>query len=480
LSDLAVAVIGGGITGLAAAWQLACTAPPGTRVVLLEADDRLGGKLRTGEIGGRPVELGPDAFLVRRHEAFALCEELGLGPEMVAPASSRAFVWARGRLRALPAGMALGVPTRLGPLARSGICSGTGLGRAALDLLAPAPRHKAVHSGDEPDAAQLDDETVGSVVRRHLGNQVHDRLADPLIGGIHAGAIDTMSAAAVFPELLRADRRAGSLMRGLRPPKLTTQSPVFMTVRGGLESLAQHLRAALEERGVEIRLGTAVKDLQPQMGRTQARCWSLSTEAGDVEADGVLLAIPAVPAALLLRRLDSTLADLLDGIPYSSVTLVTLRFAAEAVASPLDGTGFLVPVAEGRLITACTFLSSKWAHIAHTDDVLLRASIGRYGDDRQAKMSEEEVVRGALRDLRRMLDLRDDPIESVVTRWPGAFPQYLVGHLRRVRSIEERVDRLGGLAVAGAALHGVGIPACVGSGRSAAELLLGTLVAERR
>jgi oxygen-dependent protoporphyrinogen oxidase len=411
----------------------------------------------------------------------------------------------------------------MGPLARSGICSPAGLGRTALDLLLPSVlRHRRQAgdartwlAGEKEDSADVleghaaddasetldayDDESVGSVVRRRLGSEVHDRLVDPLVGGIHAGPVDTMSAAAVFPALLRADRQQGSLMRALRamsPPSSSpvqravsagagatgpssTESPaplpVFMTIRGGLERLVERLAVALEERGVEIRLGTRAERLDRLAGSSEPPRWSIATAAGNVEVDGVVVAVPAEAAAGLLRQLDPSLARPLGGIPYASVTLLTLRFSRHVVASPLDGTGFLVPTRAGRLLTACTWLSSKWPELGRSDDVLLRASMGRYGNDPSAEMSDEEVVARALGELHQMLDLRGDPVETIVTRWPGAFPQYLVGHLQRVRAVEERAARHRGLALAGAALHGVGIPACIGSGRRAANDLLGGL-----
>jgi oxygen-dependent protoporphyrinogen oxidase len=369
---------------------------------------------------------------------------------------------------------------------------------------------RASHGAPETREA-FDDESVGSVVRRRLGSEVHDRLADPLIGGIHAGSVDTLSAAAVLPALLRADRQPGSLMRALRatsprpsprpssarragstgvqearpsgtegsPP--LEQAPVFMTIRGGLQRLVDRLAEALEERGVEIRLGTRAERLdRPDRPARLAEPsepsrWSIATARGNVEADGVVVAVPAGAASGLLREYDPSLAGLLDGIPYASVTLVTVRFSRSAVNSSLEGTGFLVPTARGRFLTACTWLSSKWPELDRPDDVLMRASMGRYGDDRSAEMSDDEVVGQTLKELRQMLDLRGEPLETVVTRWPWAFPQYLVGHLERARAAEDAAARHRGLALAGAAFHGVGIPACIASGRGAAKDLLGGL-----
>ncbi len=472
-----VCVVGGGITGLAAAWELATAERSRARVVLLESDSRLGGKLRTTDFGGRPVDLGPDAFLARREEALNLCRELGLGPDLVAPGANRSYVWVRGRLRRLPSGLALGVPTRFVPLARSGICSPRGLTRAALDLSIPfSSRRRSGSPGEEHHQEGLDalvDQSVGSVVRRRLGNEINDRLADPLIGGIHAGGVDTTSAAAVFPQLLEAETRPGSLMRALRAAP--RDGPVFMTLRGGMGRLTERLRAALVERGVDIRQGAAAESLDIDSSSTSWRRWSIGIPGGRVACDGVVVCIPAPDASRFVRRVDGVLAEMLGSIRYASVTLVTIRMPRSAFTRALEGTGFLVPVAEGRLLTACTWLSSKWPELEREEDVLLRASMGRYGDARADELTDDEVVSRALEELGEMLGFVAKPLEALVTRWPGSFPQYFVGHRRRVQQIEAAAASHRGLVLAGAALHGIGIPACVGSGRGAAVRLLGEL-----
>jgi len=478
-----VAVVGGGIAGLSAAWALSSVAPE-VRVVVLEAEERLGGKLRTATVGGRDVDLGPDAFLARRPEAVELCRELGLGDELVAPGSRTAYVWARGQLRPLPGGLALGVPTRLGPLARSGIVSPRGTARAALDLLA-RPRRRAGDRGGP-------DRPVAEITRRHLGLEVTARLVDPLIGGIHAGDTRRMSTAAVFPALLDADSTGGSLMRALRsaapasapavPGHVPTGdggAPVFHSVRGGLSRLVEELARALGTRRVEVRLQTPVEHLELRPADAEASrrgdCgtrWALHTPQGAVEADAVVIATPAGPAAHLLGAVDHSVASMVAAIDYADVTLVTLQVPEHGVGRPLEGTGFLVPAGGGHLVTACTWLSSKWPELRRPGDVLLRASTGRSGDDRPASLSDDEIVRRVLDELGPMMALHGAPTQAVVTRWVGAFPQYAVGHVERVAAIEEAMARLPGAALAGAAYRGVGIPACIASGRRAADAVL--------
>ncbi len=479
-----IAVVGGGITGLAAAWEI-IRRNPEAQVHVLEADDHLGGKIRTGVLGGRPMDLGPDAFVARRPEARALCAELGLDGALVAPGRRGASVWARGRLRPLPAGLALGIPTRIGPLAASGICSPSGLGRAAADLLRWVPRRGS--GGPErlerPGRPDQPDRSVGDIVGR-LGPEVVERLADPLIGGIHAGSVHDLSAAAVFPPLLKAAEAGGSLMRALRSEAPAASGggstpspdePVFLGLVGGMEGLVTTLAAELADRGVQLRLGTAVESIT-SAGTAGAGRFTLTlgggAGSGTLEADGVVVAVPGPAAAAILTPLEGGLAQLLSPISYASVALVTLRMTTHDVDVPTEGTGFLVPRGEKRFITACTWMTAKWPHLAADGEHVLRASTGRYGNDRSNDLDDQEVVARTLDDLRLTMGLRGEPLEAAVTRWPSSFPQYMVGHLGRVADIEAAASRGGALAVAGAALHGVGIPACIGSGRRAAATVL--------
>lgn len=463
-----VVVVGGGIAGLAAAWELSGTAP-GLRVVVLEAEGEVGGKLRSAEIGGRTVDVAADAFLARRPEAVDLCREIGLAEELVAPGTSGAAVWTRGRLRRLPDGLALGVPTRMGPLARSGILSPRGLARCALDLLGPLD---PVTGGPRAEGGVDGDRAVADVTARRLGREVTERLVDPLIGGIHAGDTRRMSAAAVFPPLLRAGDGRGSLMRGLRGLAPGTGAPdgapVFLTPRRGMASLVTRLSEALDGRAVEVRTGVVVR----RIGR--AARWEIDTDGGHVEADAVVLATPAPVTARLLAPVDADAAGVLAAIETADVAVVTMRFADDAVSQPLEGTGFLVPRIEGTVVTACTWLTSKWPHLRRPGDVLVRASAGRAGDERAAGLADDELATVVGAELASMTGLRGAQ-ETVVTRWPGAFPQYAPGHPGRVAAVEAALSEVPGLALAGAALHGVGIPACIGSGRRAGRAALASL-----
>jgi oxygen-dependent protoporphyrinogen oxidase len=385
-------------------------------------------------------------------------------------------------VRPLPAGLALGIPTRFWPAARSGILGLRGQLGLARDKLLPRPDVRG----------PIGDRSIGPLVARKLGQRVADRLVDPLIGGIHAGSVDDMSAAAIYPPLLAAAQKRGSLMRALRaevPAPSDDAPPLFWALNGGMASMVEQLRAALTARGVEIRCGVTVQSLE-RLARAEGRPaqWSVlwrgqesagCTDAGSSEADAVVLAVPAPVAADLLKPHDDEAAGLLGNIAYASVTLVTLRVPADALASPLAGTGFLVPRRsapprdhDAWAVTAATYLSEKWPHLAAEGEVLLRASVGRYGDDRADSWTDGEVVARVWSELGLLMGVSGDhPLESMVARWPQAFPQYRVHHLMRTAGIEAAVARIGGIAVAGSAYRGVGIPACIASGRAAAQAI---------
>ena len=330
-----VVVVGGGISGLTAAWELSggATPRPGApAVTLLEASGRLGGPLQSGEVGGRVVDLGPDGFLGRRPEAVDLCREVGLG-DALEPVSARgASVWARGRLRPLPEGLALGVPTRFWPTARSGIVGVRGSLGLARDAVLPRPDARG----------PIGDRSIGPLVSRKLGQRVVDMLVDPLIGGIHAGSVDDMSAAATFPPLLAAAQRRGGLMRALRaevPAPDPDGPPLFWALDGGMASLVGALAAALQERGVTICTASAADRLE----RSTPGGWTVVAADQSFEADAVVLATPAPEAGALLKPHDDEVAGLLQTVDYSSVVLVTFRVGPDDVPENLHGTGFLVP-----------------------------------------------------------------------------------------------------------------------------------------
>ncbi len=447
-----VVVVGGGIGGLAAALALRRQAPPGLRITVVEAGPRLGGKLRTGELDAVAVEEGAEAFLVRRPEALRLAGSVGLAPELVGPATLAASVWCRDRLRPLPARTVLGVPTRLRTL--RGVISPGGIARAALDPWLPR-------------TAAGDDVSVGRYVTARLGREVVEALVDPLLGGVYAGRADELSMAVTVPDLMRTVRRERSLLAaaraGLRPP---SAGPVFATLPGGLSRLVDAVAAAT---GAELRTSLPVRELR----RTE-RGWRLTLgSARDpqrLDADAVVLAVPAAPAARLLGAAVPAAAVELAGLEYASVAIVTLAYRRPV---PAPGSGLLVPATAGLAVKAVTFSSAKWPHLAPPATgglTVARASIGRHGEPADLQRDDADLVAGAAAELSAMTGA-GRPVASRVTRWGGALPQYPVGHLDRVARIRAAVALAPGLAVAGAAYDGVGIPACIASGeRAAAEL----------
>ncbi len=449
-------MVGGGIAGLAAAHELA--GRPGVAVTLYEAGERLGGKVRTEAFAGTDLDLGPDAFLARRPEALALCREVGLEDGLVAPATTSASVWVGGRLRRLPAGTVLGVPTRLGPLARAGVLSPVGLARAALEPLLPG----------QP---LVGDAALGTVVRRRLGAEVHRRLVDPLVGGINAGTTDRLSIEVCAPQLAAAARHSASLVRGARTVTAGTgggagAGPVFLTVPGGLGRLVDALARRLDAAGAEVRTGEAVRALHSSGHGT----YVVGTASGPVVADAVVVALPAPAAGRLVAPHAPGAGATLAAIEHASVTLVALAYPSAAVPRALDGSGFVVAAGQGRLMTACSWASSKWAHLARPGQVLLRVSAGRAGDERASALDDDAVLSRLRLELGAALGITAPPSEVRVARWPDAFPQYAPGHLTRVAAAEEELAaRLPGVTLAGAALAGIGLPACIASGRVAAR-----------
>lgn len=445
-----VAVIGGGIAGLAAAHALVTR--HGCEVVLCEASDRLGGKILTTPFAGRMVDEGADAFLARVPAAVELARAVGLGDDLTSPAAGNAFVSSGKSLVPLPKGIVLGVPTDFAELRRSGAVSTVGALRAALDLVIPGRPLRG-------------DISVGDLVRSRMGAEVNERLVDPMIGGINAGRTEELSLAVAAPQIEAAARSNRSLVRALRaqlaanPPDPTR--PVFHAPLGGMTSLVDALEKELRSAGADLRLDAPVSSV-----RRTADGWVV-VGVGDV--DGVVVATPAPAAARLLESVATETAVVLRGVEYSSVVLVTLAYPRAAVRHPLDGSGFLVPRRERRLLTACSFASTKWAHLGGSDDVILRASAGRVGDERALALDDDSLVALLHGELAELLGIEAVPSASRVSRWPAAFPQYRPAHLDRMATASRALADAGpGIALAGAAVRGVGIPTCITSGQAAA------------
>ncbi len=439
-----VAVVGGGLAGLVTAFRLR-HARPDLAISLYESSSALGGKIRTTPFMGRPVDEGPDAFLTRVPWAVDLTRELGITDRVVSPSTGSAYVVVKGRMRRLPEGLALGVPVRFWPLLTSGIVSPPAALRAGLDL---------VRGDDWPG----DDESVGGLIRRRLGPQIHERLVDPLIGSIYAGRTEHLDLQLIAPQLETAARRNRSLIRGLRAQRRagsTADGPIFHGFRNGMAQLVDALVSRL--RGVEIRTGTRVEALRRAHPGVE-----LTTTDGTDTFDAVVLAAPAHAAGPMVAGASPAASELMGGIPFASVTLVTMGLRRSDVGHRLDGSGALIPAQEGWLSTAASWGSSKWPHWADDDRVVLRVSSGRDGDERAMGLDDDVLVDSLLQEMATLLDIRGELLEWRVSRWPRSFAQYRPGHGRRVTEIESQLRRdLPGLFVTGASYRGIGIPAVV-------------------
>jgi oxygen-dependent protoporphyrinogen oxidase len=461
-----VVVVGGGISGLAAARALhdgARRVALSLRVTVVEGSGQLGGKLRVSELAGVPVDEGAEALLLRRPEAVSLARAVGLGADLEDAATTSASIWSRGALHPMPKATVMGVPADLRALAAAGLLTGRELARVPLDAWLPR-------------TAYGEDVAVGRYVAARLGRAVVDRVVEPLLGGVYAGRAEELSFQATLPQLAPHARRERSLLAAARASRAEAATPaagpaaVFGAPRGGVGRLPAAVAAAA---GAEIRTRTTVRELH----RTPDG-WRLvvgsTRDPQEVLADAVVLAVPAAPTARLLRPHAPAAASDLAQIRYSSMAVVALAFPGAAFPQPPAGSGFLVPPVEGRSVKAVTFTSSKWGWYADRAPglVLLRASVGRLGEEPVLQRDDADLVDLVLADLADLLGVTDPPVDARVSRWGGGLPQYTVGHLDRVARIRAAVETLPGLAVAGAQYDGVGIPACVASGEQAAAALL--------
>lgn len=460
MSIVRVAVVGGGVSGLAAAHRLRSLLGPAAEVVVLEQRDRLGGVLRTVDLAGVPYDVGAEAFLWRRPEVRGLLDDLGLAGEAVHPAGAAPSLRVGGGTRPLPPGTLLGVPTSA----------------ARLDgVLSPAGTAVARAERDRPLAwTPGGDVALGGLLRERFGDELADRLADPLLGGVYAGRVDLLGLRATLPAVAAAlDAGAPSLTAAAdratavpasEPGSAPSADPVFAALRGGYVTLVDALAAA-----VDVRLSTTVRALQRLHDG-----WRLVLRPGQdaLDVDAVVLAVPAPAVARLLGGVAPAAARVAAEIELASSVVVALAYRdADAPRLPMTS-GVLVSTGEPLSIKAATHSSRKWAHLAAaaTDGLVrLRTSLGRFGEETTLQVDDAELVARSRADLAVLAGITAAPVAVHVQRWGGGLPQYGVGHLDRVRVIDDAVAAVPGLAVAGAALHGVGVPACVGTAQLAAE-----------
>ncbi|MFF0739294.1 protoporphyrinogen oxidase [Streptomyces sp. NPDC004111] len=454
-----VIVIGGGISGLAAAWELRGRA----EVTVLEATDRIGGKLRTGSLAGIPVDEGAESVMALRPEAVRLAEEVGLGDALREPAPAPVTLWTRGALRPLPAGHVLGIPPDPGALEGTGLLSAAGIARLAQEEAVPA----------RPLGTEDPDITVADYLVPRLGREAVDRLVEPLLGGIYAGRTEQLSLRSTMPAVAgiaaTGDSLLASLRRRAQPPRTGTRPSPVRGITGGTGRLPLAVATAC---GAHILHRCTALGLERLPGR-----WRVHTVTGNgpltLEAEAVVLALPAHAAAPLLRPHSAAAHTELAAMRYAGSAVITMAFARTAAGPPPALNGFLVPPVDGRTVKAATFLSHKWAwqHDTAPSALVLRASVGRAGEEHLLALDDKRLTGLALAELTEAVGPLGDLLGSKVTRWRDGLPQYEPGHADRVATIRDAVAKLPGLEVCGALYEGVGVAACVATGRAAAARL---------
>ena len=440
-------IVGGGIAGLAAAYELQRR---GMSVQVLEASGRPGGVIFTERFDGWVIDAGPDSILVQKPAGVSLCRELGLADRLVSTQKPRtAYVMRDGRLHPIVEGSFLGFPVGVAALAKSSLFTLRGKLRMACEVLVPRG------SGG--------DESIATFVRRRFGEEAAEYLADPLLAGIHAGDADRLSMRALFPRLLEAERQAGSVIRSFRRLRVKpSEQGAFVSLPGGIGELVDALAGALTPG--TIRLGARVTELR------RAETYTVESTAGTIEARSVILAVPAYVAGGLLRSFDTTLAGLCDGIPYASTATVAFGYRRDQIQHPLRGSGFVVPRVEHSPLLAATWVTSKWPGRAPDGHALVRAFLGGGRDPHRLERTDEALIAAAREALEETLDIEGEPIFSRLFRWTRHSPQSEVGHLDRIATIEQRMASLPGVFIAGSGFRAIGIPDCVADGRETAAL----------
>ncbi|MEU9195382.1 protoporphyrinogen oxidase [Streptomyces hundungensis] len=454
-STPSVVVIGGGISGLAAAWELRDRA----EVTVVESDAKVGGKLRTGTLAGVAVDEGAESVMALRPEAVELAEAVGLGRTLTDPAPAPVTVWTRDALRPMPAGHVLGIPADPTALAGTGLLSDAGLARLCAEP-------------DRPPTPVTEDVAIAAYLSERIGREAVDRLVEPLLGGVYAGRTDELSLRSAMPGAAGIAERGEPLLASLRG-RPRPRGSFVRGIEGGTGRLPL---AVARASGARVLTGTTARALEP----TASGAWRVHAVTADgpllLTADAVILAVPAFAAAALLRPHAPAVHRELAAIPYASTAVLTMAFPRDRAgfgALP-DGNGFLVPPVDGRTVKAATFLSTKWGWQAAAAPhlFLLRASVGRAGEEHLLDRADRHLLRAALHDLHHAVGPIGEPLAARVTRWDRGLPQYTVGHAARLARIAEGVAALAGLEVCGAAYEGVGIAACVATGSAAARRVL--------
>ncbi|WP_210365819.1 protoporphyrinogen oxidase [Bacillus sp. REN3] len=459
-----VIIIGGGITGLAAAYYLQKEARENAlpiQVKLMEASDRLGGVISTEKRDGFVIERGPDSIIARKKSATRLIEEVGLKDKVISNTAGKSYIFARGRLQTMPEGSFMGIPTKVTPFAVSGLFSPIGKLRAAGDFILPKGKAQS-------------DQSLGGFFRRRLGNEVVDNLIEPLLSGIYAGDIDELSLMALFPNFYEMEQKHRSLVAGLnrtmpKPTKPAKKTPskkgMFISLSTGLEELVQQVEKRLEPDTVYK--NTAVEKVE----KADSGYRVFLSGGGYERADSVVIAADHFHAQQMLS--EYPFMDVFKDMPSNSVANVAMAFPKSAIEKDIDGTGFLVSRNSDFRITACTWTHKKWPGTTPDNMALLRCYVGKPDDQDVVDLSDEEIVEIVLRDLNKTMNITEKPAFHLVTRWKKAMPQYTVGHLERIATVKEALKKeLPGVYLAGGSFEGVGIPGCIDQAEAAVKKVL--------
>ena len=473
-----VVIIGGGIAGLSTAYFLMEEAKAHNQPLhcaVLEAQPQWGGKISTTRVDGLIVEGGPDSFLSIKPSALELCEKLGLGSELINtnPGHNQTFAYSRGRLREFPQGLVSMVPTKVGPLFKSGLVSWSGIARMAGDWFVPA------RESGKPE------ESLAAFFTRRFGQEAFERLIEPLVAGIYAGDAAELSVAATFPQFVDLENKYGGLIKGVLAQQKTRTVPsqrtgaarsLFVTLKDGLSDLITRLVEELQKQGVRLLSGKAVEQISFANSVDGGKVWKVAlTDREVLESDGLVLATPAFVSGRLLQSVNPQVAELLFKIPYASTATVSLAFSKGDVEPYLNGFGFVVPRIEGRQLIAATWSSVKWEGRADPHESLIRCYVGGRGRESILELNDDGIVATVRRELQDLVGIDAKPLSAHVFRWEQAMPQYVIGHRQRVQAIRQSLAPNPGLYVTGAAYEGLGIPDCIRDGKGTAKALTGFL-----
>ncbi|WP_114744053.1 protoporphyrinogen oxidase [Falsibacillus pallidus] len=452
-----VAVIGGGMTGLAAAYYLQKTIKEKKlpiEVVLIEASHRLGGKIQTVYKDGFVIERGPDSFLARKQSASRLAKEVGLEDKLVSNTAGRSYVMVNEKLHPMPEGAVMGIPTKISPFITTGLFSVPGKMRAAADFVMPRSK-------------EIGDQSLGSFFRRRLGDEVVENLIEPLLSGIYAGDIDKLSLMSTFPQFYEVEQEHRSLIMGMKkttpaptPNKNKKKKGMFLTFKSGLQSFVDEIEQQLDK-------GSVVKGVKVEGIEREEKGYHLQLSSGEeLTVDSVIVTTPHHAVQSMFNSLG--FFDPLKSMPATSVATIAMAFPEEAIKRDIDGTGFVVSRNSDYTITACTWTHKKWPHTTPKGKVLLRCYVGRAGDEAVVDLSDEEIEQIVLDDLKKTMDISMKPEFSIVSRWKEAMPQYTVGHKERMQNIYRNIENeLPGVFVAGSSFEGLGLPDCIDQGEAA-------------